>query len=265
MKISPKDYYNKIAKKYDDSYKEPFWQFYHDLTWRYIQKYLPENIDNCKILDAGGGTGNFSILLAKLGYNVVLSDISEKMLYCAQEKIIQEKVKDKIELIKLDITNMSLFRDEIFDLVIAEGDPISYCSNPYSAISELSRVAKINSHVIISVDNKIKFAKMEITKRNFKGAEKILKTGITDMPTENGDFFPAYTFTLNDIKNIFKKYSLDIVFHIGKPVFATPELLKNKDNYERLMNIELNYSTNNSYVNYGGHIAVVGKKVSNKF
>jgi ubiquinone/menaquinone biosynthesis C-methylase UbiE len=35
---------------------------------------------------------------------------------------------------------MNEFKDNTFDLAIAEGDPVSYCSNPDQAISELARV-----------------------------------------------------------------------------------------------------------------------------
>lgn len=261
METTSIKYHDLIAGKYDGSYDIPFWRFYHDLTWRYIQKFLPEKNDTCRILDAGGGTGIWSIKLAELGFRVVLSDVSEGMLNAAREKIREKNLGDKIEIVTADIVAMPIFQDETFDLVLAEGDPVSYCSNPDSAVAELSRVAKNSAHVIISADNRIKFTRRELALGNFKAAEKVITTGMVNMPTETDDYYPAYAFTFEELKNMLGKNGLEVVFQIGKPVFVTPELLNNQDDYERLMNFELTYSTDASSVNSGGHIAVVGKKL----
>lgn len=71
------------------------------------------------MLDAGGGSG---------------------MLKIAEEKIKDQNLKGKIKIVKYNVTNMNEFKDNTFDLAIAEGDPVSYCSNPDQAISELARV-----------------------------------------------------------------------------------------------------------------------------
>jgi len=57
MEINSTKYHDEKAKIYDKSYNEPFWRFYNDITWSYIKKYLPKDIDNSFVLDAGGGTG----------------------------------------------------------------------------------------------------------------------------------------------------------------------------------------------------------------
>ena len=142
MEISSTEYHNKIAQKYDESYTVTFWKFYHDLTWKYIQRFLPENINKSLILDAGGSTGIWSIKIAKLGYNIILTDISKGMLSVAKQKIEEENLTSKIQIVESDIINMPEFENDTFDLILAEGDPISYCSNPESAVSELSRVCK---------------------------------------------------------------------------------------------------------------------------
>ena len=121
-----KKFYNKIAKEYDKQYKTPYWRLYHEITWDNIKKFLPKK-KNALILDAGGGTGFWAIKLAKLGYKVILTDISEEMLKVAKKNIKKEKLKSKITVKKGDIRNMSCFPSNYFAMALAEGDPVSYC------------------------------------------------------------------------------------------------------------------------------------------
>ncbi|RLD14536.1 MAG: hypothetical protein DRI28_03265 [Caldiserica bacterium] len=71
------EFYDKIAEEYDRIYQTPYWRLYHEITWHNIKQFLPRR-ENAIILDAGGGTGYWAIKLAKLGYKVILTDISEK-------------------------------------------------------------------------------------------------------------------------------------------------------------------------------------------
>jgi 2-polyprenyl-3-methyl-5-hydroxy-6-metoxy-1,4-benzoquinol methylase len=63
------------SETYDSEYFEHF-ALYHRVTLDNIKRFLPREKDAI-ILDAGGGTGICSVELAKLGYRVVLTDISE--------------------------------------------------------------------------------------------------------------------------------------------------------------------------------------------
>jgi len=69
---------------------------------------LPKDIDKSLVLDAGGGTGLglWSIKIAKMGYNMILSDISSGMLKIAEEKIKDQNLNGKI---KKDNRCLSLF------------------------------------------------------------------------------------------------------------------------------------------------------------
>lgn len=118
-----KEFYDKAAKDYDKEYEEPYWRLYQEITWQNIRRFLPKR-KNAVILDAGGGTGFWAIRLARLGYHVVLTDISKNMLKVAGEKIGKEKLQDKIETRIVDIRDMSCFKPDLFDMALAEGDPV---------------------------------------------------------------------------------------------------------------------------------------------
>jgi ubiquinone/menaquinone biosynthesis C-methylase UbiE len=254
-------YYDKVSEVYDSQYSSSYWELYNEITWNNIKRFLPKK-KNSLILDAGGGTGIWAIKLAKLGYNVVLTDISEGMLNIAKEKINRLKLQKKITIKKVDIRNMSCFPNEYFDLAIAEGDPVSYCLKPERAVRELSRVVKKGSIVIISVDSKFVIIPKLIEQKRFKELEKFLKTGILKQE------FKFQAFTLEELCNLFEKFGLKVVRIIGKPVLLSlipkerrEKLLQDKKVFNKILKLELKYCDEKSIVGFGGHLEIVGKKV----
>ncbi|MBF0311952.1 MAG: class I SAM-dependent methyltransferase [Oligoflexia bacterium] len=192
-------YHDQNSANYDKSYKNPYWKIYKEITWNYIKDYLPPTKKRSLILDAGGGTGEWAIRLAKLGYNVVLADVSEGMLDVAVTKIKKLKLGNKITVMNLDICKMHLLDSKQFNLSLAEGDPVSYCSNPNKAISELSRVTKIGGYVTVSVDNKLRWVSGLIKNGHLKEAQISLKSGIGYMRAGHDDQFPAHMFTIEEL------------------------------------------------------------------
>jgi ubiquinone/menaquinone biosynthesis C-methylase UbiE len=118
-----------------------------------IREYLPKNKD-IKILDAGGGIGRISIPLSKMGYKVILLDISRTALNFARKKAEEEEVFDKIEFVEGDVCDLK-FDSNYFDFVIALRDVINYSPNPKKAAKELIRVLKPEGYLIVSVSNKV--------------------------------------------------------------------------------------------------------------
>jgi ubiquinone/menaquinone biosynthesis C-methylase UbiE len=108
-------------------------------------------------LDAGGGTGIYTIELAKQGHEMVLLDISSHNINVAKREVKGARVGKKIKAFVGDITDLSEFEDSIFDAVLCLGGPLSLVygkSNRRKAMSELVRVAKPGAAVFISVMNR---------------------------------------------------------------------------------------------------------------
>jgi ubiquinone/menaquinone biosynthesis C-methylase UbiE len=118
----------------------------------YLRKFLPKR---GLILDAGGGPGRYTIELAKMGYNVVLLDLTPSNLKFAERMIRRSKVDDKVEdMVEGNIVDLSMFPSNRFDAVVCLGGPISHVegnSNRKKAISELVRVAKEGAPIFVSV------------------------------------------------------------------------------------------------------------------
>ena len=221
-----REFYNRIADDYDKEYDTTYMRLYNEITWSNMKRFLPKK-KGTVVLDAGGGTGHWAIRLAQSGFKVILTDISDTMLNVAQRKIERENLQHKIETRLVDIRDMSCFPPEHFDLVMAQGDPVSYCLDAEKAVSELARVVKTNGHVIISVDNKYAMIPRFIREKTFDKLTEFLRTGILEQEEIPGararslvGSFRFQVFTPEELKSLFRTCGLKVVRMIGKPILT---------------------------------------------
>jgi SAM-dependent methyltransferase len=115
------------------------------LRWRVIERHL-DGVQT--ILDVGGGTGAFSIPLAKRGYRVTHLDLSPAMLEIARKKA--EGVAN-IEFVEGNATDLSRFADRSFGLVLNMDGAISFAGSEHQrAIEESCRVTRRRLIVTVS-------------------------------------------------------------------------------------------------------------------
>ncbi len=108
-----------------------------ELRWREIQRHL-DGVDT--ILEVGGGTGVFSVPLARQGFSVTHLDLSPAMLEIARQKA--ENLTN-IQFVLGNSTDLSQFEDRSFDLVLNMDGAVSFCGfDADRAILESCRVTK---------------------------------------------------------------------------------------------------------------------------
>lgn len=99
-----------------------------------------------RVLDAGSGPGRFTLELLRLGAHVTALDISPGQL-----ALLRARVPD-VEAIVGDVTDLSRFGDDSFDVTVCFGGPLSYVvDRADEAVAELVRVTKPGGHVLVSV------------------------------------------------------------------------------------------------------------------
>jgi ubiquinone/menaquinone biosynthesis C-methylase UbiE len=255
-------YHDRIALEYESKYSSPYWELYDEITWNSMKRYLPRR-KGAIVLDAGGGTGHWSRELAKRGYMVVCSDLSERMLQVARKKAEKEKLDGSIEFVQADITDLSCFEDRTFDMVIAQGDPVGYCDNPGKAVRELSRVARKGAYVCVSIDGFYSTLSQLLTAKDYKKIDRLVKTHITEF---HGSF-PVHNFTVGELKTLFRKNGLEVKEIIGKPVITFDisrdrlnKMLSDKAFYKRILKLELKFNSEPSLVGLSTHIEAIGRK-----
>ena len=255
------------APTYDQRYDEsPFFvKVYEPVTWDNIQRFLPP--PGGRILDAGGGTGRWALLLAHMGYQVTLTDISAGMLNVARHRLKAEGLLDRVVIQQMDICDMRELSDACFDLAMAQGDPLSYCGDADRAVAELGRVTRPGGHVIGSVDSRIA-AVRAMAEGDWDQAERTLASG--EMAWHSDDpalAFPIHAFTVGELQALFERHGLRVVRVVGKPVFLTrlpPEVrqqvLENEVALARLLDLEIRYADDPGWAGSAGHFEMVGIK-----
>lgn len=114
-----------------------YWMWF-EMVEHYLDKFLP---GKGKVLDAGGGTGEFTLRAAGLrpDLSFINFDLSHGMLETARKKILQADMESRISNQHGDIMNMP-FESGAFDYVMCLGDAFSFCTDFQKAFSELARV-----------------------------------------------------------------------------------------------------------------------------
>ena len=140
---------NEIAKNYDAWYKKPLGAFV-DLVETNTALKLYSPAQGLHILDAGCGTGNFSIKLCKMGCKVTGIDISEDMLAIARNKVRQGGLN--AIFYKMDIYHLN-FPDNYFDGIYSMA-AFEFIHQPQEAYNELYRVLKPGGKLLIGAINR---------------------------------------------------------------------------------------------------------------
>ncbi len=172
-----KRYYSKESiKEWKRLIQDPYQKLEFDTTFYFLKKYLPRK---GLILDAGGGPGRYTIELAKLGYEVILLDLTPELLEIAKGQIKRAKVQNKVkQIIEGSMDNLSMFRNNTFDGVICLGGALSHIIEKRQrekTMDELIRVAKRNTPIFISVIGRLAVLTTELLRFPEEIGTKVLR------------------------------------------------------------------------------------------
>jgi S-adenosylmethionine-dependent methyltransferase len=173
--------------------KHPYHRLELDTTMHFLKKYLPKK---GLVLDAGGGPGRYTIELAKLGYDIILLDLTANLLEMAREQIMRENVESKVkQIIEGSVDNLSMFEDDTFDAVICLGGPLCHLVHKkqrQKAADELVRVAKHNAPIFVSVIGRLAVLMNTIV---YLWPELEKDPDVWRKYVMTGDYFGEYEFT----------------------------------------------------------------------
>lgn len=171
--------------------RDAYHQLEFDTTMHFLKKYLPKK---GLILDAGGGPGRYTIELGKLGYHIILFDLSPEMLKIAEKQIKKAKVQQQVkQIIQGSIDDLSMFRKNTFDAVVCFGGALSHIidkTRREKAIDELIRVAKKDSSIFISLIGRLAVLVTELVRLPQEIEIKEVFQSIRD----TGDYHGGYGF-----------------------------------------------------------------------
>ncbi|MCT4566040.1 MAG: methyltransferase domain-containing protein [Maledivibacter sp.] len=165
--------------------------------------------DRKNILDLAAGTGNYSIALSKLGFNVVAVDLDEEMIRKIEAKNKEEKTSVKPH--KLDMKNIQGLEDYQFDGIICIGNSLVHLDNMGEikrVLEEMYKLLNDNGVVILQIVN----------------YDRVLKNNVKELPLIDRSEYGV---------RFIRKYDLEE----GKILFKTKLIIDNEKSYENCVKL----------------------------
>ena len=256
-----KKYYDDKSPSYDDYSRQLWSRVYDAVTWKVTEPYLPKN-SQALVFDAAGGTGKWTIPIAKCGSRVVLGDISEGMLKVAKEKINKEGLQGRIEVKECDLRGLD-FEDETFDLVFCE-HALCFIKEQERVIKELIRVLKRGCPIVVTGQNRYVMS-IWLVAEDVDYAYKVLSK---EKPFLMRNSLNVYTLSPEEFRVMLESNGVRIEKMVGK-LFTIPLGLSGqnhvaedytKEFLDELIEIELELSGKPDSVSLGSHIQAIGFK-----
>lgn len=274
-------YFSKKASSYDLVDKQLYWKLSDHLLKKIIMKKIVSKFlkkKKLQIMDAGAGTGRWSLILyqlfkvKKIRTQFDLVDITPLMLKEAEYKIKKRKI-DCMKTYIGNIENLSMFKDNFYDIVISFYNVLSFVDKPIKALKEIYRKLKRGGLCACSVANKYHAYYFNILTN--KGSD------LTTISNQSKVRFTKkmpyiHCFTPEKIRSLFEKASFKKVEVIGFPNFIYPTieetkvkgqsqyyktLLKNKKIFNRILNLEYKECFNPNLAARGNSLLVIGQKL----
>jgi ubiquinone/menaquinone biosynthesis C-methylase UbiE len=256
-----KKYYDHKGQSYDDYSRQLWSKVYDTITWKITEPYIPRSSE-ALVFDAAGGTGKWTIPIAKCGARVVLGDISEGMLKVAKEKIRKEGLQGRVEVKECDLRKLD-FQDETFDLVFCE-HALCFIKEQEKVIKELVRVLKKGHPIIITGQNRYVMS-ISLVSEDVNYAYSVLSR---EKPFFMRNSLEVYTLSPEEFRTMLEDNGIRVEKIVGK-LFTMPLGLSGQkmiiENYsrellDRIIQMEVSLAQRPDSVCLGSHLQAIGFK-----
>ncbi|MBD3277078.1 MAG: methyltransferase domain-containing protein [Candidatus Aegiribacteria sp.] len=249
------------GEAYDQDTQGPYYDLWFEMLEHFLDLYLPED---GKLLDAGGGTAEFTVRAANLRKRLtcVNLDISQSMLEQAERKIREHELQTRIKNELGDIQHIQ-YPDESFDYVMCLGDAISFCTDVDKAFTELVRVTKPMGQIHVSVNsfwgNYFAMYKHDSDLEvSFDDVRKYMETRIIYI---NGQSSGCRSFTLQELLGWAKTHRLKVVAKFAAPIFPFSDDWMAEDSIaSEIRALQYEYCDKENIMEFGNHLNVIYRK-----
>jgi SAM-dependent methyltransferase len=268
------EYFAEKADRYDDVDDQVYWRLSDELLW----STLTEDIIPCletdepTLLDAGGGTGRWSIrtLEAYSEMNGVLFDLSEKMLDEARTKLAGDPLERRLDIRQGDLLEIDNQVKESFDLVYCFHNVLGFVSDPEQVVDNLASCLVPSGLLVCFVPNKYHGVYFNIKTGRIDTADRIAEEEVGTFTDEMPDM---YFFTPSGLEETVSASGLEPVMTRGLPVSVYPgyeetqisgntetlrELLSTE--FEKVFDIERRLSESPEAAARGNNVLLVARK-----
>lgn len=211
-----------------------------------------------RILDAGGGQGQFSLQFAQAGHQLVICDISREMLKSAEEVVARESLQDRVSLLQCAIQELPAHLPDCyqgFDLVLCHA-VIEWMTQPQILLPCLLSYLKPTGYLSFTYYNLNSLIYKNLLRTNFK---KIIQQ---DFAGDRGSLTPINPMAPATIDAWLAGLEVQVLSRSGIRVFH--DYIFDSDNRERepdnVIALELQYSQREPFLSLGRYIHIVAIK-----
>lgn len=222
-----------------------------------LRSTLPDvwNSAGLKILDAGGGLGQFARQFAQLGHQVTLCDISATLLQRAQEHAAAEHLQHAIQWCHQSIQDHALEHPSSYDLILCHA-VLEWTAQPEQVVAALLRLAKPGGVLSIMFYNRHALIYRNLLRGNFR---KLQELAAGSLIREGETLTPINPLDPDDVKGWLVKQGARLLSESGVRVFCDnmlPKAVQSRKE-EDIIAYELTYARHEPYRQLGRYYHVV--------
>ena len=221
-----------------------------------------------KILDCAAGTGAYAFRLAEQGHNVTATDITPRHI-----DYINEHLKDKSYHMKtavLDATDMSMFEDESFDVVLNMGPFYHLTSQEMrdKCFTESMRVLKKGGLLVTAYIPRLYLNQMMVMSDTKYIDETLLhqirNTGVLKSDDPKCFWTDTYYSSHEEMQQLYKDNGLTIEKHFAQdgmaPMFHKAVDTWSDEQFETWYKYHLSVCEEKSIIDMSNHVVIIGRK-----
>lgn len=211
-----------------------------------------------RILDAGGGQGQFSLQFARAGHSVVICDISAEMLKLAEQEVIKQGLQAQVQLVHCAIQDLPQHLNEPdchFDLVLCHA-VMEWVVNQQDLLVSLMNYLNPQSFLSLTFYNLHSLIYKNLLRTNFKKIQE------QDYAGSRGSLTPINPLYPEDVFAWLNQLPVQILTTSGIRVFH--DYIFDEEHRARdprsLIELELEHSRKQPYQLLGRYIHVLARK-----
>ena len=232
-------------------------------------KVLDEHIQkNSKILDCAAGTGVYAFYFAEKGHDVTATDITPRHI-----DIINQNLSDKQYSMKtavLDATDLSVFADESFDVVLNMGPFYHLISEEQRnrCMDECIRVLKKNGILVTAyIPRFYIFQYVAMSNRKYIDnilAKQLIETGVLKHSDKKCFWTDTYYSSKEEMEQLYSGKNLKIIDHFAQdgmaPLLSQQVDQWNESEFDVWCRYHYNVCREQSILGASNHVIIIGEK-----
>jgi len=213
-----------------------------------------------KIVDAGGGQGQFALDLAGAGHRVWIADISADMLGLAEEQVAERDLEDRVALLQLPL--QSLAEDQrvpVADLTLCHA-VLEWLVQPAAAILALAACTRPGGYISLTFYNRRALEFRLLQRGSLRQLDRNRTSG--DWSGHPGSLTPQNPLLPEEVLDWVAQAGLSVVAHSGIRCFhdfMTPEM-RDKLPPAAIVEKELEYSRVDPYRQLARYVHLLLRK-----